>query len=95
MIISRLRILIAEKENRDRKKITYRGLAESTGLSTATIGKLLSYSGVNRIDGNTLSALCEYFDCNVGDILVYEKRDPEDYMDLEPPEDWVHPDDPR
>lgn len=96
MIYSKLNILIAEKENRDRKRITHRTLANATGLSTATIWKLASYNPINRIDGSTLSALCEFFDCTVGDILVYEKgRELEDYMDLEPPVDWVHPDDPR
>lgn len=71
MIYCRLKQLIAEKEFKERRKITYKVIQDETGLSSTTIAKLLSYKGVNRIDGTTLDKLCDFFGCQVGDILLY------------------------
>lgn len=45
-----------------------------TGLSRNTISNLY-HDRMERIDYNTLSRLCELFDCSVGDILEYRKDD--------------------
>lgn len=71
MIYCRLKQLIAEKEFKERRKITYKVIRDETGLSSTTIAKLLSYKGVSRIDGTTLDKLCDFFGCQVGDILQY------------------------
>lgn len=71
MIYCRLKQLIAEKEFKEKRKITYKVIQDETGLSSTTIAKLLSYKGVQRIDGSTLDKLCEFFDCNVGDLLIH------------------------
>lgn len=71
MIYCRLKNLIAEKEFKERRKITYKVIQDETGLSSTTIAKLLAYKGVQRIDGSTLDKLCEFFGCQVGDILTY------------------------
>lgn len=44
-----------------------------TGLSRTTISKLY-YDKMERIDYGTLEKLCELFDCDVHDILVYYKE---------------------
>lgn len=46
---------------------------KATGLSRATISKLY-HDKMERVDYETLSKLCSFFDCKVGDILeFYEK----------------------
>lgn len=66
-IISRLPQLMADKKIRSINK-----LAKETSLGTPTLYRL--YDGSNaRIDYSTLEALCRYFGCQVGDILVYDE----------------------
>lgn len=46
---------------------------EKTGLSRATISNLY-HDRMERIDYETLSKLCEMFECDVGDLLEYYKK---------------------
>lgn len=75
MIQSRLGVLIAEKEMREGRKWTYDNIHEATGLSTPTIHRLVRGTA-RRYDSNTLDALCRFFDCGVGDLLVYVPDEP-------------------
>ena len=69
MIISRLRRLRFEKEEREGRKLTYETLQQETGLAFSTLSRLLKSGPIDRVDGKTLDVLCEYFDCSVGDVL--------------------------
>ena len=73
MVYCRLKELIAEKERDEKRDISYRVIAAETGISTATIVKLASWDGIKRIDASTIEALCNFFKCTVGDLLVYDK----------------------
>jgi putative transcriptional regulator len=67
-ITSRLPQLMADKKIRSINK-----LAKETGVGTPALYRL--YDGTNvRIDYTTLEALCAFFDCGIGDILVYIKE---------------------
>lgn len=46
---------------------------EATGLSRNTISNLY-HDKVTRIDYDTVSKLCDYFKCEVGDLFVLEKE---------------------
>jgi putative transcriptional regulator len=61
----RLAVLMAEKDTR----LSQRKLAKDTGLSTNTINKLF-HNEIDRVDRTTLEALCNYFSCDVGDLLT-------------------------
>lgn len=69
-IKNRLKILIAEKEHRESRRLTYRLIAAESGISTST---LTAYMGqtVESYAASTLNALCAYLDCQPGDILTY------------------------
>lgn len=70
VIQNRMKILIAQKELREGRKLTYRTIAQETGISTST---LTAYVG-QRVDSfarSTLETLCQYFSCQPGDILEY------------------------
>lgn len=71
MILSKVRQLKFEKEERDGRKWTYEALTEATGLAATTLALLLGREPIKRIDGNTLDALCAFFGCGVGDLLEY------------------------
>lgn len=62
----RLSVLMGEK----RYKI--QDVHEKTGLARTTISNLY-HDKMERVDYETLSRLCDLFECSVGDILEYKK----------------------
>jgi len=78
MIQSRLPEVKLQRERECGHKITYDMMKEGAGLSSSTIARLMSHDPIDRIDGSTLSGLCRYFKCKVGDILEYEAEAPQD-----------------
>ena len=55
------------------RKISLNELAERVGISNVNLSKIKN-NKVTAIRFSTLSAICEVLDCNVGDILEYEKE---------------------
>ena len=76
-IYNKLKILIAEKEFREGRKLTYRIISKETGISTTTLTKYINQGG--GIDPGTLEKLCEYFECQPGDLLVYSADGPDQH----------------
>ena len=66
---SNLLVLVAEKSQRDGKRVTLRSVARDTGVSTYTIYALAN-NDLNEYPREVLEKLCSYFDCNLGDLLV-------------------------
>jgi DNA-binding Xre family transcriptional regulator len=60
------------RELMEERKITQLSVAEGTGLSPATIGKLYR-NQVTRFDENTVKTLCVYFGLkSISDLLEIE-----------------------
>lgn len=70
-IYSRLKILAAEKELRDGEKVTLQAIADGAELPLTTIARYMTPKRVTRFEAETLEKLCDYFDCDVGDLLTY------------------------
>ena len=68
---SRLKILVAEKEMRERRSLGIRTIATEAGASRSTVERLLNNT-IKRVPLDDLAALCTYFDCEAGDILHTE-----------------------
>jgi DNA-binding Xre family transcriptional regulator len=67
-----LRILVAQKEQRERRTISQRELARETGVPIYTIGTL--YGGEwKRIERDSILALCLYLDCSPGELFTIEQ----------------------
>ena len=49
-------------------------LCEAVGLSLGTVAK---FSKGETVDGKIIARLCEYFDCQPGDIMEYVREAPE------------------
>lgn len=54
-------------------RVTADKIAKETGLSKNTISKMRNSKNLN-ISISTLDKLCEYFDCDVCDLLSYSKH---------------------
>lgn len=74
VIRSKLRRLRLEKEERERRKLPYRVIAEETRLSQGVLVRLMN-SEFERVEVPTLNALCQYFGCGIGDLLEYVSDD--------------------
>ena len=68
---SRLKLLVAEKEMRERRTLGIRTITAESGASRSTVERLLNNS-IRRVPLDDLGALCSYFNCEVGDILEAE-----------------------
>ena len=65
---SRLKILVAERELRERRSLSIRTITAESGASRSTVERLLNNT-IRRVPLDDLAALCSYFDCSVADIL--------------------------
>lgn len=68
---NRFKILLAEKEMKEGRRLTYRTIAAETGLSTNTLTKYANQK-VSSFDADTVAALCQYFGCSPGELIVLE-----------------------
>ncbi len=70
MLVSRMPRLKLGKEERERRKLTYRIIASEAGISSGVVTRLMN--GVpDRIDTAIIETLCRYFGCGVGELLEY------------------------
>lgn len=76
MIKCQLIGLLSRRQIQEQRKITYREVARATGLQASTVTRMAN-NQVTRFDADTLSALCAYFECELGELLVYEKDEQE------------------
>jgi DNA-binding Xre family transcriptional regulator len=68
VVNSQLKLLVAAREMRERRKLGIRTITEESGASRSTVERLLSDT-MKRVPLDDLAALCTYFNCEVGDIL--------------------------
>jgi putative transcriptional regulator len=57
-----------------KNKMTRKCLADLIGVRPNTIGDLYN-ENVKKIDIETLNKICEVFDCEISDILEYQRED--------------------
>ena len=65
--------LLARKARRqDRKRIPLKSAAAEMGVSYYTLNAIVNNS-IREYPVDVLKALCDYLECNVGDLLSYEE----------------------
>lgn len=70
MIRIKLVQLLDEKAFKERRRITLSEVAEKTGIGRATLTRIANVAG-NVTNTDTIDALCEYFDCQPGELLMH------------------------
>ena len=68
---SHFRVLIAQKELRERRKLGIRVIQAETKASRSTIERLLNNT-IKQVPLDDLGRLCEWVPCEVGDLLRLE-----------------------
>ena len=68
-IISRFRVLLAEKGVREQRHISLRDVVRETAVSMSTVQGLANNT-LREFPKTGLVAICSYLQCAVGDLLV-------------------------
>ncbi|MBL8165395.1 MAG: helix-turn-helix transcriptional regulator [Anaerolineae bacterium] len=64
--------LMKEKSQRDGMTITQEMVAKATNIPQGTLSRWAG-NKVARLDKSIMAALCAYFECEVGDLLMLER----------------------
>ncbi len=73
-IANRFRMLLAQKATKEQHNIAINDVQRETGIAWSTLNAWAN-NQVTRYDAPVIQALCAYFDCQVGDLLVFEKQE--------------------
>jgi DNA-binding Xre family transcriptional regulator len=71
---SNLRVLVAAKEQRERRTIGIRVIAAESGASRSTVERLLDNS-MRRVPLDDLGAICRWLPATPGDVLLMVERE--------------------
>ncbi|WP_448479596.1 helix-turn-helix domain-containing protein [Pseudoxanthomonas mexicana] len=70
MLRYKLKELTAEKEFRERRRVTVQEIAEATGITRNTLSKMLNQHGAS-VRSENLDRLCAYFVCRIEELVEY------------------------
>lgn len=70
---SRLKILVAQKEAEQNRRISQKEIAEHTGLNEMTISRWMKPTPFGHIEADPLERLCKYLDCEIGDLVYFDR----------------------
>ncbi len=71
---NRLFLLINEKERRVGRKISYAEISEETGIGISVLSRWVQ-NKVDRFDGHVVVRLCDYFECDLSDLLYIDRSE--------------------
>ncbi|MCG9554480.1 helix-turn-helix domain-containing protein [Vibrio sp. 10N.222.51.C8] len=73
MIRYNLKELIDKKSAEEGRKISGAQIAAEIGIQRSAMAKMIRDEGYTTTT-KTLDALCQYFDCDVSEVIWYQKR---------------------
>lgn len=73
---NRLLILIQEREQKISRRIKLKDLAEFVGVTNHTITSWIR-NDVRKYEAHIVEGFCDYFDCDINDLLYFEMVDVE------------------
>jgi DNA-binding Xre family transcriptional regulator len=69
---TRLQELVKERETKIGKPITQFEIAVQTGISLSTVSRWMR-AKVNTADFETVEKLCEFLECDLGDLIYLDR----------------------
>lgn len=73
MIRYNLKELIDKKSAEEGRKISGAQIAAEIGIQRSAMAKMIRDEGYTTTT-KTLDALCQYFDCDVSDLIMFERN---------------------
>ena len=68
---SHLKVLVAQKELREKRRIGIRTIVDETGAARSAVQRLLNNT-IREVPLEALASICEWVPCKPGDILRLE-----------------------
>jgi DNA-binding Xre family transcriptional regulator len=68
---NKLLLLIQERERQINRRIKLKDLAESVDVTNHTVTSWLR-NDVRKYEAGIIEGFCNYFDCDIGDLLYFE-----------------------
>ncbi len=62
-------VLMAQKAQREQRRITLKKVADETGISYYTLNAI-AHDTIREYPRVALAELCKYFQCDIGDLLT-------------------------
>jgi len=62
-------VLMAQKAQREQRRITLKRVADETGISYYTLNAI-AHDTIREYPRDALAKLCGYFACDIGDLLT-------------------------
>ena len=78
IVRNRLLELIQERERKIGRRVKQHDIAQFVGVSDHTIINWIR-NETSKFDGEIIARLCDYFDCDLADLLYFEMVDVGDY----------------
>lgn len=69
--------LLLERERRENRRVTQKEISFATGISQQTMTAWV-HNNVTKFEAGIVEKLCDYFGCEVGDLLYLERTPDED-----------------
>ena len=73
-IKNNFRVLLAKKAAREQKNIPLNQVKIDTGIAWGTLQSWAN-NKVTRFDEPVIIALCDYLDCDIADLFVYQREE--------------------
>lgn len=70
MLRYKLKELIAEREFRERRRVTVQEVADATGITRNTLSKMLNQHA-SSVRSDNFDRLCAYFNCRIEQLVEY------------------------
>lgn len=70
---NRFIILLAQKEQKEGRRLSNKEVAQAVGVNEHTVARWIR-NDVNMIDVEVLEGFCDYFECDVGDLLFMDRE---------------------
>lgn len=68
---NRLLILIQERERKINRRVKLKDLAEFVNITNHTVTSWIR-NDVRKYEAHIVEGFCEYFDCDLGDLLYFD-----------------------
>lgn len=72
---SQLRLLLAQKEQSERKSISLRQVSREAPAPISTVLGLAN-NDIDRVQLDSIANLCRYLNCTIGDLLILVDEPP-------------------
>lgn len=71
MAYNRFKVLLALKEEREKRRVTYAEIKRRYGIAESTLSAWANNRG-NMYSGDVIDALCDFLECDVNDLIINE-----------------------